>query len=457
MNLDDLLQRLYSTDLQVYRAALKEILDEPDTAVETLFVLVKRTYNSTQPEWPIAPEEVQRQVSSLLSGDISFDVLLESANRMQEFRKSIRSQTEVRQNLLDAIVGLGCPAWEKMMELTRPSPKPYPYPGYITSLMPEFKNIISFDDALIALKHEYIPIRHKITVMLPDFDDERVVPTLLTILYDSENATTDGNFDIRQLAAWSLVDCGEKGIDALLDAHGANDTEVSYFAAVALMRTGDPRTLNIALDWLLSQDAKKRLNGLSGLDRMLDRLSVDHIPYVFDKMVQRIRQGDENSFSPASKVIAKFGAIAVEPMIALVEDVALDKENPQIRLYALDSLWQIHLTHTANLDIRLLQLAENLVCGQGNPELASAAAQALAQLSLEVDSGALLEAIQIHRDDPITLANVVYALGRKGNQRTLSPLRNLKKYWKSKPSTFDGSELLFAIDDAIHSIRERQR
>jgi HEAT repeat protein len=449
--LEDLLKRMYSSDPETHQGALAEILSDPGSALITLLELLARVGDSGQPTAPLSPEEIQAQLAALeLHGDESLDELVTMVSRVQLFQNSFRQQSEVMLDLRRAAASLGRPAWAEMMGLARSGPKHYLDP--IHYLMLDLEDAATVDDLLAVLEHEQVRLRQRAAYMLAKHDDLRVVPVLAALLNNDDGSSINYPFDTREVAARALAECGRPGADTLLEVFNAGDLEIRDFVIVGLMQTGDPRALDAALSWLLAPDARQRLAGLHGIDRMLGTLPPDHMPRVLEALIQRIRQGDENSFSPASAVIAKLGEMVVEPMLALVGDRALDSVNETARAYALDALWHIYRTTPASIGVRFPELVGRLVGENRNPTLAAFAAQILAELPGAQSVDALLAALQTHRESRPTLTSIVFALGQQGDPRALPPLRNLLAHWQNQPRNFENFELVDEINGAVDRI-----
>jgi hypothetical protein len=295
--------------------------------------------------------------------------------------------------------------------------------------------------------------------MLAKHDDPRIVPALVGLLTGrkDDDLTDQQSADeqLQEVAARALAITGQAGSDALLELYQHGDPIFRTPVTVGLMDAGDPRALDVALEWLLLDDDSKRLHSLRGVERMLDKLPEDKLPRVMEAFVERVRQGNENSFSPASKVIAKLGTVAVEPMLALVDDASLDAISMESRLYALDSIWQLYQTTPEAVGNRLSEALDLAITNTSNRHLAAAAARIMARIPAAADSIiALLTAMQTYRDDADVLKSIVYSVGQRQDTRALPILRDLLEHWQNRPQNFESFEVTDEIRGAIDRLEK---
>jgi HEAT repeat protein len=312
--------------------------------------------------------------------------------------------------------------------------------------MLDFEGIAAVDDLLTAIQHEQALIRHRaIHMVAKQHNDPRVIPALMAIM-----RAPDALVETREIAARALGDCGRAGVDTLLDAYG--ESSLRDYAGKGLLQSGDLRAFDIALEWLLMPDSSKRASGLFGLERMLNALDTSQKAQAVAALVQRVRQGDENSFAPASKVIAQFGDLAVEPMFEILGDPSLDRTNEAVRTYALDALWRIQQAAPSSLGSRFSESVRRLVNIHDNKTLKATAIHILARLPDPDALDDLLRMLDTQRDDAAGLPAVVYAIGQQHDPRALPALRALLDHWKSQPQTFENFELIDEIEGAIDHI-----
>jgi hypothetical protein len=207
---------------------------------------------------------------------------------------------------------------------------------------------------------------------------------------------------------------------------------------------------------MLLPDATKRLTGLNGLGKMLEALPEVKIPRVLDALTTRIAQGNESSFSSASKLVALLGRPAVEPMLKLAGDMASEGGKSLGRVYALDALWQIYQADPMLLDKRFLALLQHLVGDAGNTQLAQFAAQIIVQLPVDQSLDTLMRALDMHCHDPRGLMSILYAIGQLDDPRALPSLKNLFSFWQTQQPTLEASELLQEISDVAERIEQKQ-
>ena len=444
--LDDLLRRIFSSDPQIHQAALVEILQAPDTAVETLLDLLACSTPDRrfEPQAPFNLSDLQALAAMLPNSSMLEPEFLAAFAKAQAFRDSFRQPREVILDLRRALVSLGRPAWIEMLALAQSTPERYA--THVEYAMLDFKAVVIIDDVLGVLEHPQARIRQRAIYMLAQFGDPRAVSTLLGLLYQSTSIST------REAAAGGLAHLGKAGADALWDVYQGGNAQVRREAIDGLMQSGDPRALDIALEWLLTSNHKERLRGQVGLDRMLSALAEEDLPRVLDALIERLRQGNENNFSPVSQVIAKLGQRAVEPMRMLLADTSLDAQSSNIRLYALDALARIDQIDPASLGSSFPGMLKQLIFERNNPYLAASAARLLGRFTEADTLHTLLSALEIQRDDPVILTSIVVALGQHQDQRALPPLDQLRKYWQAQPSNFEAAELIDEINGALERI-----
>lgn len=425
---ENLLRRVYSSDPRVHRAALADVLSSGNPVQRLLDLLVEVARDDlSHPQTPESSDALDARLMQMMDDGASEQELIAALQQARPFQGEFRGQRMVVIDLQRALVGLGRPAWAQMMELARRSPEPYAAP--VEDALDDFAGVAAVEDVLRALTHEEKRIRRRAGDLLSESEDGYV-----------------------ETAARALAARGTAGADALLEIYRQAADPLRNLVGIGLMHTGDPRALDLALEWLLAPDSKLRLSGLGGLNRMIDNLPAEDMPRVIEALVKRLRQGDENSFAPISDVIAKLGQQAVASMQGVLEDTTLDPDHPQARLYALDALWQINQNAPANVGTDFAGLLTRLVLELSNPQLAGYAARLLGQSQDVAAFAALFAALEAHHDTEV-LMTVVYALGRRRDAAALPALQRLKRRLELQPPSFEMTELIDEIDGAVDNIR----
>jgi hypothetical protein len=452
----DLLHRVYSRNPQIVHAALAELQSNyPDHQVEALLRLLIQASSPRQLPILVKQQEYEKRLARLLQyGDVS-DELMYGTQLLKRVQKQWRKQNDVVQDLRRELVHYGRSAWAVMMELARSEPRTFV--EHVNSLMLDFEGVATFEDMLAATEHEQVRIRQRAGYMLAKFDDPRVVPALVGVIRNGGNENEDDgdSHRNREAAARALAQHGQSGIHALLNLY-QHATALRDAAAIGLMQAGDARALDIALEWMLLPDSTKRLTGLNGLGKMLEALPQVKLPRVIDALTTRIAQGNESSYSPASKIVALLGGPAIEPMLKLAGDMAAEGGKSLGRVYALDALWQIYQADPMLLDTRFLHLLEHLVGDSSNPQLMQFAAQIIVQLPIDQSLETLFRAMDAHCNNAKSLMSILYAIGQLDDARALPALRNLFRYWQNQQPSVEVSELLQEISDVAERIEQKQ-
>jgi HEAT repeat protein len=450
----DLLHRVYSRNPQIVHAALAELKSTyRDHYIEALIRLLIKASSPRQLPVLVKQQEYEKQLAQLLQYGDASDEVMYATQLLRRMQKQWRKQHEVIQDLRREIVHLGRPAWSAMMELAKDDPRTFV--EHINSLMLDFENVVTFEDILASTQHEQVRIRQRAGYMLAKFDDPRVVPALVGVIRNGGNEDEGDSMRNREAAARALAQHGQSGIHALLNLY-QHATALRDAAAIGLMQAGDARALDIALEWMLLPDATKRLTGLSGLGKMLEALPEVKLPRVLDALTERIAQGNENSYSSASKLVALLGKPAIEPMLQLAGDMAAEGGKSLGRVYALDALWQIYQADPMVLDTRFTDLLQQLVGDSTNPQLAQFAAQILVQLPIEQGLETLVKALDMHCQNAKGLMSILYAIGQLDDVRALPALKNLFNYWQMQEPSIEVSELLNEISDIAERIEQKQ-
>jgi hypothetical protein len=449
----DLLHRVYSRNPQVVHAALAELQAAyPDHQVEALMRLLIQASSPRQLPVLVKQQEYERRLTRLLRFGDASDEMMYGTQLLKRVQKQWRKQSDVVQDLRREIVQLGRPAWAALMALAHDEPRTFV--EHVNSVMLDFEGVVTFEDILTATQHDRIRIRQRAGYMLAKFDDPRVVPALVGVIRSGGNADEGDATRNREAAARALAQHGQNGIHALLNLY-QHATALRDAAAIGLMQAGDSRALDIALEWMLLPDTTKRLTGLNGLGKMLEALPHVKIPRVLDALTVRIAQGNESSFSSASKIVALLGRPAIEPMLQLAGNMAMQGGKSLGRVYALDALWQIYQADPMLLDKRFIGLLQQLVGDTSNPQLAQFAAQIYIQLPPEQSLESLLQAVDIHWQNPKGLMSILYAIGQIDDGRTLPVLKGLFSYWQSQEPSLEASELLHEISDVAERIEHK--
>jgi hypothetical protein len=178
---EDLLKRIYSSDPQVHRAALAEVLSSDDPVQGLLDLLVASAKDDlSRPQTPESSDALDAHLMKMMDEGASEQELIAAIQQANPFQHAFRGQRMVIIDLQRALVGLGRPAWAQMMELARLSPEPYA--AQVEDAMDDFAGVATVEDVLMALTHDDARLRQRASDLLAESEDARVLMRIVQAL-----------------------------------------------------------------------------------------------------------------------------------------------------------------------------------------------------------------------------------------------------------------------------------
>jgi HEAT repeat protein len=317
-----LILRLRSNNPDVQERVTKALVRIGKPAVRWLLKSINMTSNmtmSTSFSVPNLPGE------GYLLKNLPPDEAIKLARaRFDSYQNHSKANTSHFVRLKQVLVRMGKPTWDEMMYLADNSPRG----GFlraVDSSMSDFGDTVSVDDVLAALQHNQYRVRVRAAYMLAKRDDPRVVPTLEAMIRqpDGTRFTAKEYEDLRATGARALAGAGDAGVQVLIDAAHDDDPQVREAVTFGLMWVTDVRAFDSLAELIQSPDRNKVWRAIVGFDRMADKLSPEQQAKVMSWLTAWMSAPSDNMFdmSSANRLIEKLGSVAVEPLLAQVNDV----------------------------------------------------------------------------------------------------------------------------------------